>query len=212
MLSGVQFGIYDVDGNKADAVATNLLGVTIIKGLKAGTYTLKEEVAPVGYKEITSATLVINNDGTYSFVSNNQKETVEELNFTSTGAYGWSQNEDGTWQSDNYNVNSSNATIQSQELELEYGGTLSFDWSVSSESVSYDYAYYTIKDAVTGNTVNGGTGTKIGGTSNGTVYNSLKFNTITEELEPGKYIIEFVYSKDVSAKSGRFGLFSGSCR
>ena len=123
-----------------------------------------------------------------------------QLTFKSTGTYAWEQNEDGTWQSGNYHVNSSTTTMESDEFTIP-NGTLTFDWSVSSESVNYDYAYYTITNVKTGGTI-GGTNTKIGGTSYGTGYNSLRFNSVEQKLNAGTYKISFTYRKDSSGHTG----------
>ena len=123
-----------------------------------------------------------------------------QLTFKSTGTYAWKQNEDGTWQSGNYHVNSSTATMESDEFTIP-NGTLTFDWSVSSESVNYDYAYYTITNVKTGETI-GDANTKIGGTSYGTGYNSLKFNSVEQKLNAGTYKISFTYRKDSSGHTG----------
>ena len=123
-----------------------------------------------------------------------------QLTFKSTGTYAWKQNEDGTWQSENYHVNNSTATMESDEFTIQ-NGTLTFDWSVSSESVNYDYAYYTITNVKTGGTI-GGTNTKIGGTSYGTGYNSLRFNSVEQKLNAGTYKISFTYRKDSSGHTG----------
>ena len=123
-----------------------------------------------------------------------------QLTFKSTGTYAWKQNEDGTWQSENYHVNNSTATMESDEFTIQ-NGTLTFDWSVSSESVNYDYAYYTITNVKTGETI-GDANTKIGGTSYGTGYNSLKFNSVEQKLNAGTYKISFTYIKDSSGHTG----------
>ena len=123
-----------------------------------------------------------------------------QLTFKSTGTYAWKQNEDGTWQSENYHVNNSTTTMESDEFTMQ-NGTLTFDWSVSSESVNYDYAYYTITNVKTGETI-GDANTKIGGTSYGTGYNSLKFNSVEQKLNAGTYKISFTYRKDSSGHTG----------
>ena len=123
-----------------------------------------------------------------------------QLTFKSTGTYAWKQNEDGTWQSENYHVNNSTATMESDEFTIQ-NGTLTFDWSVSSESVNYDYAYYTITNVKTGETI-GDANTKIGGTSYGTGYNSLRFNSVEQKLNAGTYKISFTYRKDSSGHTG----------
>ena len=123
-----------------------------------------------------------------------------QLTFKSTGTYAWKQNEDGTWQSENYHVNNSTATMETDEFTIQ-NGTLTFDWSVSSESVNYDYAYYTITNVKTGETI-GDANTKIGGTSYGTGYNSLRFNSVEQKLNAGTYKISFTYRKDSSGHTG----------
>lgn len=124
------------------------------------------------------------------------------ITLSSEGTYKWTQREDGTWESTgNHNIHSSESTLTSNEFTLSEDGVLSFDWAVSSESANYDYVYYTITNIETGKTI-GGTSTKIGGTSMGTNYDSLKFENITEDLEAGTYKIEFVYKKDSSSNSG----------
>ena len=141
------------------------------------------------------------------FDENGNKKVRQEINsgesqltFKSTGTYAWKQNENGTWQSENYHVNSSTTTMESDEFTMQ-NGTLTFDWSVSSESVKYDYAYYTITNVKTGKTI-GGINTKIGGTSYGTDYNSLKFNSVEQKLDAGTYKISFTYRKDSSGHTG----------
>ena len=64
-LSGVQFGIYNEQGEKVRSNYTNILGKTIIRNLKEGTYTIKEEVVPQGYEKSEDHILVIK-DGNYT--------------------------------------------------------------------------------------------------------------------------------------------------
>ena len=64
-LSGVQFGIYNEQGEKLRSNYTNILGKTIIRNLKEGTYTIKEEVVPQGYEKSQDHILVIK-DGNYT--------------------------------------------------------------------------------------------------------------------------------------------------
>ena len=64
-LSGVQFGIYNEQGEKVRSNYTNILGKTIIRNLKEGTYTIKEEVVPQGYEKSQDHILVIK-DGNYT--------------------------------------------------------------------------------------------------------------------------------------------------
>ena len=202
-LQGARFAIYDSNGQKIKSEMTTILGTLPFKNLKAGTYTIKEEQAPAGYKTVDDYTLVINPDGSYTIHSIQNENVTEKISFTSTGNYAWTQNGDGTWQSNNFNVNNSTTTMTSNEFTLESEGTVEFDWSVSSESVSYDYLYYTIKNVDTGATISGtGTTTKIGGTDRGTVYENLTYDSITKSLPAGKYTIEFSYRKDSSAHTG----------
>ena len=202
-ISGVKFGLYDADGNKLRSYITNILGKITIVNLKEGTYTLKEESVPNGYKKGADHVLEIKS-GNYTVTRKeiNDTKTTEKIpQFTSTGTYAWSQNEDGTWQSNNYNVNNSTTTMTSDEFTIKSEGTLTFDWSVSSESENYDYVYYTIKNVDTQATI-GGTSTKIGGTAYGFSYNILKYNTVEQKLDPGTYTIEFTYKKDGSGHTG----------
>ncbi|HJJ05639.1 MAG TPA: leucine-rich repeat protein [Clostridiaceae bacterium] len=64
-LSGVQFGIYDEQGKKLKTSLTGLLGIATIKNLKEGTYTIKEEIVPLGYDKTEDYTLIIEN-GNYT--------------------------------------------------------------------------------------------------------------------------------------------------
>lgn len=121
---------------------------------------------------------------------------------SSNSTYKWTARDDGTWESTgNYNINSSTSTLTSENFELKKPGKITFDWSVSSESASYDYVYYTITEVKTNKTI-GGESTKIGGTGYGTSYDSLKFDSVSLDLEAGTYKIEFVYKKDGSVNSG----------
>lgn len=86
VLTGAEFSVTDEDGNTIKATGANGVyeyaaegsetqfamddkGVLIIKGLKAGTYTIKEEVAPAGYNLLTATvdvTAEISENGTYT--------------------------------------------------------------------------------------------------------------------------------------------------
>ena len=91
VLTGAEFSVTDEAGNPIKAVATDTAGVynyststdgtavaqfavddngiLIIKGLKAGTYTIKEEVAPLGYNLLTNTvdvTAEISQTNTYT--------------------------------------------------------------------------------------------------------------------------------------------------
>ena len=137
-------------------------------------------------------------DANGNFIGYNE---LTKVTLTSGGDYPWTQNNDGTWQSGNYEVNFSTSTLTSDEFTIDEGGVLSFDWSVSSQGTYYDYLYYTITNTKTGEVI-GGTSNKIGGTSYGTVYDDLKFNTIEEKLKKGSYVLKLTYRKDDSGKSG----------
>ena len=137
---------------------------------------------------------------------------VPDITLSSTGTYQWTQRDDGTWESTgNYHVNSSTSSLVSNELELKEKGTLQFEWSVSSESASYDYVYYTITNLDTNKTI-GGTSTKIGGTTYGTSYNGLKFLEVAVDMDAGRYKIEFIYRKDGSAHNGLDAAFIKNIR
>ena len=115
--------------------------------------------------------------------------------------YPWTRLEDGTYQSGISGLTSKTSTMTSQEFTLEKDGSISFDWAVSSESVSYDYVYYTITNTKTNATI-GGTSTKIGGNSSITDYNNLSFTTVTQDLDAGTYKIAFTYKTDSSNSKG----------
>ena len=70
-LPGVQFGIYDSEGTKIRTNITGILGDTIVKHLKEGTYTIKEEITPNGYSTINDYTLTIEN-GNYTVKCGNE--------------------------------------------------------------------------------------------------------------------------------------------
>lgn len=125
---------------------------------------------------------------------------VPDITLSSTGTYQWTQRDDGTWESTGiYHQASKTTTLTSNEIDLKQSATLKFDWSVSSESVGCDYVYYTITNLDTNKVVNGtGTTTKIGGTSYGSIYESLKFLNVSFDLDAGRYKIEFTYRKDGS--------------
>lgn len=136
-----------------------------------------------------------------------------ELTFSSTSNYKWSQRHDGTWESTgNHNIHSSTSTLTSN-FELLQSATLKFDWSVSSESVNYDYVYYTITNTKNNKVLSGtGESTKIGGTSYGSAYESLKFNEKTIDIPAGTYKIEFIYRKDSSGNTGLDAAFIRNIR
>ena len=78
---------------------------------------------------------------------------------------------------------------------------LTFDWSVSSESASCDYVYYTItKDGTALSDT--GTSTKIGGTTYGKSDDAMRYLNVVKILEAGSYELTFTYRKDSSLSSG----------
>ncbi len=122
-----------------------------------------------------------------------------EVSTSTSGTYAWTET-NGVWKSGNHNVHSSTSTL-TFSFTLEDTQTISFDWSVSSESTSYDYLYYTIYK--NGSTVSGtGTSTKIGGTSYGTNEATLTYKHVTKSLDAGTYEVTFTYRKDSSQHSG----------
>ena len=66
-----------------------------------------------------------------------------EVSTSTSGTYAWTET-NGVWKSGNHNVHSSTSSL-TFSFTLEDTQTISFDWSVSSESASYDYLYYTIQ-------------------------------------------------------------------
>ena len=208
-------GVDKTDLNIKDATTSNAIieiGVedgqifSIYKYYQDGTSSVKKPIPGTRFK-ITdlNGNYVTGSDGKIVgqwFDTTPEQLPVPDIILSSTGTYQWTQRDDGTWESTgNYHVNSSTSTLTSNDFELKEKATLQFEWSVSSESVNYDYVYYTITNLDTNKTI-GGTSTKIGGTANGTVYSSLKFDEVSVDLEKGKYKIEFVYRKDGSGHTG----------
>ena len=108
---------------------------------------------------------------------------------------------DGVYKSATQGVNSSTTNISFNFTAPNNNTYLLFDWSVSSESKSYDYLYYTItKDGTALSDT--GTSTKIGGTDLGTTEAALKYINVSRKLEAGSYILTFTYRKDSSGASG----------
>ncbi|MBQ3408448.1 MAG: Cna B-type domain-containing protein [Clostridia bacterium] len=129
-------------------------------------------------------------------------ESGANVEFSSTGNYAWTQNTDGIWVSGNYNVNSTDSTLTSTQFTIKETTTIGFDWAVSSEN-SFDILYYEVRNS-SNSVVKGGNlaTSRISGTGNGTVYESLTFNPVSFELEPGTYTLAFVYHKDSSGHTG----------
>ena len=137
----------------------------------------------------------------YVLKSIEEQEVSGVADVVFSGMERWHRRDDGTYESTSQNQHSTTALLTSDYFTLNVDGNLEFDWTVSSESISYDYIYYVVKDT-NNSVVTGGTGTKIGGTSYGSVYESLNFMHTTLNLNAGTYKIEFYYIKDGSANNG----------
>lgn len=128
-----------------------------------------------------------------------RNETTNINNWTSTTTYKWTENEDGIYKSGNQSVKSTTSTIKF-DFKLNAPGTLSFDWSVSSQDSS-DYLYYYVRNKTTYSSI-GGSSTKISGTSRGTAYEDLIFENKEISLPAGEYTLEFNYYKDSKTDVG----------
>ena len=147
-------------------------------------------------------------EGTYKY---NQTKIVDTTIVDGTGTtitptitndttYPWTET-GGLYKSSTQGVNSSTTNLTFSFTAPSDNTYLSFDWSVSSETVSYDYIYYTItKDGTALSDT--GTSTKIGGTTLGTTEDALTYKNVTRQLESGSYEITFTYVKDSSDASG----------
>ena len=119
---------------------------------------------------------------------------------TNDTTYPWTETS-GLYKSSTQGVDSSTTNLTFSFTTLSDNTYLSFDWSVSSESASYDYIYYTItKDGTALSDT--GTSTKIGGTSLGTTEDALTYKSVSRKLEAGSYEITFTYKKDISSAKG----------
>ena len=146
-------------------------------------------------------------EGTYKY--NQTKNTVTEMidegtqitpTITNDTTYPWTET-DGLYKSSNQGKNSTTTNLKFSFTAPTNNTYLSFDWSVSSESASYDYLYYTItKDGTTLSDT--GTSTKIGGTGLGTTESALTYKNISKKLAKGEYVLTFTYRKDSSGASG----------
>ena len=146
-------------------------------------------------------------EGTYKY--NQTKQTVTTITgggttitptVTNDTTYPWTESE-GLYKSSNQGQNSTTTNLKFSFTAPTDDTYLSFDWSVSSESASYDYLYYTItKD---GTALSGtGTSTKIGGTTLGTTESTLTYKNIQRKLDKGTYELTFTYRKDSSGAKG----------
>lgn len=133
--------------------------------------------------------------------------TKTELEFTSSGEYPWTQNEDdGVWVSGNKGVVSTTSTLTSNEFTVgEKGGRLTVNWTVSCYSSSARaYLYAEIQNVNTGEIIRS---SNICGTAYGTSYSSLIYTTLDEDLEAGTYTLSINYYKSSSTSTS--GLDSG---
>lgn len=179
---------------------TKIDGTTkaVLPNTKFVLYEIDNNLNTIGYAKDINGNIVgtmqeSNGEGSLSFTSEGESNMI------------WTKREDGTWESGGKSINSAVSSMISNSFLIEKNGTISFDWAVSSESVSYDYVYYTITNTKTGATI-GGTSNKIGGNSSVTDYNKLTFNNVLVELSAGTYTIQFTYRKD---RSGNNGLDAG---
>ncbi|MDO4369394.1 MAG: BspA family leucine-rich repeat surface protein [bacterium] len=109
--------------------------------------------------------------------------------------------ENEVYKSGNYGVEDSVSVIKSSKFTLTETTTISFDWAVSSEE--YDYLYYSIyKDGSDTPLEDTGEDTGISGNSRISDESGLKYETVTKELEPGVYVLEFTFMKDESDDGG----------
>ena len=145
-------------------------------------------------------------DGTYKYNQTKITKTAmtggTEITPTVTNdmTYPWSETS-GLYKSSNQRKNSTTTNLKFSFTAPTDETYLSFDWSVSSESASYDYLYYTITK--NGTTLSGtGTSTKIGGTTLGTTESTLTYNNVSKKLDKGEYELTFTYRKDSSGAQG----------
>ena len=145
-------------------------------------------------------------EGTYKY--NETKITTTTISggttitptVTNDTTYPWTSS-DGLYKSSNQGQDSTTTNIKFSFTAPSDDTYLSFDWSVSSESASYDYLYYTItKDGTTLSDT--GTSTKIGGTTLGTTESVLTYKNVSKKLDKGEYELTFTYRKDSSSASG----------
>ena len=145
-------------------------------------------------------------EGTYKY--NETKQTTTTLTggttvtktVTNDTTYPWTETS-GLYKSSTQGVDSSTTNLTFSFTAPSDNTYLSFDWSVSSESESFDYIYYTItKDGTALSDT--GTSTKIGGTTLGTTEDALTYKNVTRQLEAGSYEITFTYKKDSSGAKG----------
>ena len=160
-----------------------------ITGSSGGSPSARSGEASYSYN--VSTEVVYTKDG-----ENSNSASVSVVNDTN---YPWTLS-NGTYKTSTQGIASSTTSL-TYNFTLPKTGEVSFDWSVSSETISYDYIYYTIiKDGET--LTNTGISTRIGGTSYGSDESSLTYSNVVEVLEPGTYSIVFTYVKDGSGDGG----------
>ena len=194
--------IKEIDGEKQISSDENGITLTIVN---KPTFKLKKtgdegKLLPNAKFIITDANgnLVTGADGKIVGAPAGLQSIVVSLN--GTGDYPWKMNSDGVWESKNQNKDGSSSILESREFTLNKKMILSFDWSVSSES--YNYVWYKITNINTSEVIGEEYQTRIYGTSYGTTYNSLKYETKEIELNPGTYKIEFTYKKGYGGSVG----------
>ena len=146
-------------------------------------------------------------EGTYKY--NETKQTTTTITgggtaitptVTNDTTYPWTSS-NGLYKSSNQGKDSTTTNLKFSFTAPTNNTYLSFDWSVSSESASLDYLYYTItKDGTALSDT--GTSTKIGGTDLGTTESALIYNNVLKKLDNGTYELTFTYRKDSSDASG----------
>ena len=145
-------------------------------------------------------------EGTYKYNQTNLTTTTMTggttiiPTVTNDTTYPWTSS-DGLYKSSNQGKDSTTTNLKFSFTAPTNNTYLSFDWSVSSESVSYDYLYYTITKY--GTTLSDtGTSTKIGGTTLGTTESALTYKNVSKKLDKGTYELTFTYRKDSSSAKG----------
>ena len=152
----------------------------------------------------------------YNGASVVESDTIEGLGYeipeitfsTPVGDYPWAQNNEEIWQTGNYNIDDSTSVLLSDEFEVGGPETLRFEWAYSGEA-GYDEFGYTIINAETEEVVYGKrlSGGGLRGVNPNVDYSDLFFELESVNLEPGKYKIQFTYSKDSSDSSGQDSSF-----
>ncbi len=82
-LAGAEFTLYDENGKVVRRNSSNIKGIVEFKGLSEGTYTLKETVAPKGYKATDrTITVIIDKDGKVTFDGKTQEDKIPTIQVT----------------------------------------------------------------------------------------------------------------------------------